>query len=1586
MIDSINAGFCLDSAVFDDAPKASFKLTSQEDVPLDILHVELKADGRLTPGTHALMLSDRAVKIEVPEDASLALTLRCIDDENHRLLLDRISLDFSSPIRIVNIITTLDELSALVVSGDRKKSKSSDFWGRAGAILSRRAEELKNTDTIKKAESFFKENATPVLGRIADTKGWKKFIEVAGKTGEKAAEVSPVAIEKSKEFLSRVLELGEEAIDRVFDGLCVSKIEIEARDDKTNASLALFFTGEIVVGEKRRFPMDAVEIPELFMSRFGADLRNLLAQFCVTSEQGTSLSRTFLGMINNVSGACESDFVLSPASLVMTSRGNRTSSLNISAHRCCHASVSFDIKQDDGTISFDSHVAVKNDDKQTVSCRLVMNSIIDKLVACGENLAVPSWNVSLIGHGDDITGRVEIDDNSMTYPDAVDVTTHDPRLIYDVRFPLLLEPVTVSGSFDFGISAQKQTLYLHEAQLEAAGKFAWNKDVDLDIVATHTTFEKLDGDFSLNFEKNKNGRISAILSSELGFAFDTHTQVTPVPEFHLNDSVLHLEAAGRVNARICSEIETENVSSVRVELGRTSACAHVDKLQISRDPIVIVSNGPACLDCRLNKAAISDDGLDECSLNLAWQFCDPMTLQMGKAKTQILDDELLAGHLTATASKQGYIRFSDGDGFYDDEFFNALLYPEHGKAKLASLFNHQPLFDYVDRVVSDLTPEIGPVPSRVLARVRKWLDRCRECGIPVDLHHAISMPYLAKMIDLFLYDRLDEADDIQAILDSAVKANGIDRYKTQALIDNAFPDFDLSKMASVIRLADMIVRGAPYQTPPVTEKQALCDEFSHELRLLPSANQIYDLDEVSPDDFKKIYRYGGPCLIDNEAVRARIYKYAAGFTVEQLEWILNNHGSRFTGIQQARLQHLVAVKRRILKQEPKEGSFFIQDFNIDHFLQSLLEAEEQCLPSLSCLDGCLDDFTERCTSNEIIECFASWMTPEDVSRLLCASIMSRVSSQIVQLNLAELLEYMVRRGRVFSLAVWFEAGAGVDRILASLMMSFLAKDQGMLREPVDRVKVLSDLLGIEVPNRADFIPGGRFASGSYFEKLLDIARIINASSEMVLYQAAKLRMRSARIADDEFVNEETPKRPAFKPCFPDDDELAEITRALEKADALGKSAIEAIKNDALDAPEIKKAQKAYAYAVRLASAVWNKFPDVFEKTVFKAFYARIYESFLVHTLVQNLREDVDEVRRWFEVRSGIPAADIETLPIRDLLPAVAEVLYYREDDRAARLRDPLSWIDLRPEPGPVDLTILFAPGVITEGAVGAELRNAFDRLAQKFDVRLVRSDTGNIKSLDYNAEILKNEIQKINSPFMLCGYSQGCANMMDAEAGLYASNPSMRACLDNLVARHFVFSAFNGSPQSNIWADIFCNFLVEGEKILKSFAALVSFQLSDIIFGIMMKLLDSPMLTMALASLQSLNHFGLEHLYRDAQYMPSVISTEVQGVITKFIPENLDYFTHHFNTLANIPNDSQIGMDCSHGYCVYNRNPSVDILRRESIPSCTLNAHHWSPLYDEVAFVETQRDVRDAVYHAPKDIHVLPAVEALILFGRLKRR
>jgi hypothetical protein len=330
---------------------------------------------------------------------------------------------------------------------------------------------------------------------------------------------------------------------------------------------------------------------------------------------------------------------------------------------------------------------------------------------------------------------------------------------------------------------------------------------------------------------------------------------------------------------------------------------------------------------------------------------------------------------------------------------------------------------------------------------------------------------------------------------------------------------------------------------------------------------------------------------------------------------------------------------------------------------------------------------------------------------------------------------------------------------------------------------------------------------------------------------------------------------------------------------------------------------------------------------------------------------------------------------------VVQNLYAEDADVAGIPQDPLVWFTPRAPKTPVNFTIVAAMGIITDGAHGYELETVFQRLQRDYGIQFVRTDTGLVKSLEFNAQRIVSALKTVTTPYAIVGYSQGCANMMFTESQLYTGTPEQQHLLDNLVSRNFICSAFNGSVHAVCGTEKYKLSLIEGENIIKNLSISISKPMAGLGLAFLMRTLDTPAINMSMNSFESLAHYGLQSLSRDAQYKSGVVSYEIQGIAKTHVPDALVFMKNHFQRQFDMPNDSQVGADCAHAYPVYNHNDSVDLLYREAVPAKPLDIHHWSPLVEEVSLAQTERDYQDFDYRGPKSIFLTPWAESLILFG-----
>eukprot|EP00547_Thalassionema_nitzschioides_P004710 CAMPEP_0194221614 /NCGR_PEP_ID=MMETSP0156-20130528/30974_1 /TAXON_ID=33649 /ORGANISM="Thalassionema nitzschioides, Strain L26-B" /LENGTH=2052 /DNA_ID=CAMNT_0038952077 /DNA_START=235 /DNA_END=6393 /DNA_ORIENTATION=+ len=347
-----------------------------------------------------------------------------------------------------------------------------------------------------------------------------------------------------------------------------------------------------------------------------------------------------------------------------------------------------------------------------------------------------------------------------------------------------------------------------------------------------------------------------------------------------------------------------------------------------------------------------------------------------------------------------------------------------------------------------------------------------------------------------------------------------------------------------------------------------------------------------------------------------------------------------------------------------------------------------------------------------------------------------------------------------------------------------------------------------------------------------------------------------------------------------------------------------------------------------------------------------------------------------------------------LIDAIIDAIVYRVQDREKLKNDPLVRLLIPNPPGKYDFAIVSAMGVITEGERGMELNDSFQRVKELRGVELVRSDTGTARSVEYNAMKIIEAIESVadmGKPYGLLGYSQGCANALMAESLLLSGSPKQRAYLTGprtrLVCRHLMFSAANGSthgPAADVKAQrliVMCEefFKYQQGYFSRAFASFVLQQLTNF--------MDSAPFQKGMGGAQSFLPDGCRAFWREAQHLPHIPTCTMRGVLENHtLPESLEMISHLLTKQSGSAlHDSQVHVYDAVGYPVYCVNRNGRLLKNCAVGNSAIQrTHHWSPLSEEVEFVETKRDQLQGSFECAKDRHVFPWIDVNARFGFIK--
>ena len=1151
------------------------------------------------------------------------------------------------------------------------------------------------------------------------------------------------------------------------------------------------------------------------------------------------------------------------------------------------------------------------------------------------------------------------------HPGAITVHVDDDHICGELDTRINLEPLPIHGNVEWGIEAVTHQIHIHTFDLNAAGSMSVSSDSTVELSRIHFAFDELRGNFKLNATRKIDEDIKVELDIHIVNNIHAVIDAIQIPELKLNDPTATLKSSGEIDVRLNLSLDQNNESLSVIRINGSTGHIFCNTIDFNWSHLHLSAQHPIDVDISVNHASHTITGLSDCALGISWQCQVAPQLSNGETSVSAIPQELVGriNDIDVCMSDNGVLHFEHGSGFYDARFFNAIIIPETEKAKLLEIMDYAPLGTYLNDLASVIVYPQIPGAKKLFDRLVQWRKQCRERGI-FGTTKLIPPENSSLAGSLLLFGDDRAAEELLPTARRIMAADGIDRYKIEELIDRAFPDAHFDNAGRILKWLNKILSPIPFPPPEVTHSPALSDDprYIDQIKGLPTANHLYEGDW------------------SDGSLAERCYRLATGFTPEQIEWVITNRDKDFDDEQIDRLRKLLDIKRKILNFEPREGTFIIQDYNIFVFLDALFEIENECLAQNPDI---LDD--------SVASCFRTWLSPADTARLISAGISSRFHGLFVQLNQEILLNYLIKRGTTYARAVFCEMGQHNVRTLSALLMSYLAQDQSMLRNPVNRAEVLSTLLGIQIPVIARFAPFQSQSNESYIKALFDAASQIFSFNGA--YHAAVLRMHARR--DETADAPSTPDTPkTHHPGFEPTDEFRLLEASLQKlvADAdrataplVCKSLNEDADPDSLDNAQIEAATARWNEVIQNARLFIEKYPAAVETTTLKSLMSRLHEALRVASVLDDLEQDNDEVRAWLAHRCcNDDIEQISKFGRSERLRAVVQNLYAEDVDVAGIPEDPLVWFTPRAPKTPVNFTIVAAMGIITDGAHGCELESTFQRLQRDYGIQYVRTDTGLVKSLEFNAQRIVAALKTVTTPFAIVGYSQGCANMMFTESQLYTGTPEQRHLLDNLVSRNFICSAFNGSVHAVCGTEKYKLSLIEGENIIKNLSISISKPMAGLGLALLMRTLDTPAINMSMNSFESLAHYGLQSLSRDAQYKSGVVSYEIQGIAKTHVPDALVFMKNHFQRQFDTPNDSQVGADCAHAYPVYNHNDSVDLLYREAVPAKPLDIHHWSPLVEEISLAQTERDYQDFDYRGPKSIFLTPWAESLILFGLVR--
>jgi hypothetical protein len=649
-------------------------------------------------------------------------------------------------------------------------------------------------------------------------------------------------------------------------------------------------------------------------------------------------------------------------------------------------------------------------------------------------------------------------------------------------------------------------------------------------------------------------------------------------------------------------------------------------------------------------------------------------------------------------------------------------------------------------------------------------------------------------------------------------------------------------------------------------------------------------------------------------------------------------------------------------------------------------------------------------------------------------------------------------------------GQGSLRGLTSALLALLDLDQNSFTSfhRLDMHALLESWInGIKIPRREDFLAGGRWARQSYYGAIFNVAKNILDDAEIYLaFKGHLQRVRhhfetepapssreAAIVPQPEAVGIDIDDSSVFKSEDPQDSKFLSVLQSakikIAEADRLGGLALAMLLDSTRTVdthPTILTAKRAYLDAFDACKSLLKLDKYAFYADWFKQFYLRNYDALMVKSIYDNVMDGTDDVRQWCAKLSlGIPKkTDEDKNPFiwqvlsmgsemvgkidesydrsifmhpqqssqKKILDSIIDILFYNEDEKVRIRNDPIVRLLIPIPEGRLNFTIVTAMGVITDGKRGLELADTFRRLERKHGIKTIRADTGIARSLEYNANKIEEAIEaavKLNKPYGLLGYSQGCANSLAAESLLYSGSPLQQNLIRLFKCRQLLFSAANGSTHGPSTEAKIHRLIVMGEEFFKYQQGYFSKSFISFVLESMTNILDSSAFQKFLCGgggkfeygcnsstkymiqftdflhsvIGTFLHEGCRAFWREAQHLPHVPTCVIRGVLEPHTtPESLEMIANFLTKQSGSPlHDSQVHVYDAVGHPVYTQNRNGKILRLCDMGGAVQRTHHWSPLSSEVEFVRTKRDIDQGSFICAKDRHVIPWVEVNARFG-----
>lgn len=1040
-------------------------------------------------------------------------------------------------------------------------------------------------------------------------------------------------------------------------------------------------------------------------------------------------------------------------------------------------------------------------------------------------------------------------------------------------------------------------------------------------------------------------------------AIELNTEIRAVPELNLVPGTLTIAASAIVKSDFGASVRLGGKGHEMSVTPRGGAVVELEQWRVESVDRCIRSAAPITAKATVRQGTISTRDEGDFTVDLCWTSASSQVLveTEGQSVSHRLPSALVRGTQTIHLSPSGRLNIAPGRrSFVRPEIWNALMYPATQAGALLDLLNDDAFIEDSLTSIAELVDLFNDTLGARFFAIRDMVlsirNHLKDLGVrkPGDI---FDEHVVARLFSRILVNDDSLVAETLPIIHSVNRGKGLDTKTARLLVLRHRPDigadYETNWILQLVEIATTPVGVNPLpsrcEVPPLVD----VPEIAARLKRIPSAATIYD--------------WVSRPVIDPSHV-ARIVELAPMMYIDQINHIISM-------IEKSGLEGPLAELKFILSAKKAVSRACGGDEMLNLYL----------IPRASVLAGFIGDLTGPIPDVDpdggagVPE---SILGPKDVAAVLEVNLAAAWQGVQHQLNNRMILELLRRRDGNFLLAVMSELSHDVSLNLAINLMAFFRQDQGRMRTPVDTEALFEEKTGLVVPRFEDFLAGGLRSRESYFAELHKLALVLIERGD--IYRATRMKLREA-------VPARKRSRTAGKGV---NASSAAARQSILAADALASRL-------GVTPSSVRKLSAAYQDAFDACAAHLRDDPHAFHADWFKSFWRRSEEAVRVAVCVRGHHRGDEHVREWLAqfdrtgagkrfAQGGANGFD----DTQALVDAFIDTLWFDPADRQAIRVDPLVRLLMDVPAGEYDLTIVSGMGVITDGSHGMELEAAFRRLAKTRGIPVLRSPTGLMRDLEFNARAIINVVETVKGPWGYLGYSQGCTNGLRAEHMLMTGTPRSREIASRMVTRNLVLSAANGSVHAASGLAIGLRFLSEGEKFVKPYQSLYSREFAHILQRGTRGLLDSNQATAMISGAWSLTMQRTIELHRNGVFADNVPTSTIRASVTpERLPDGLQYvYGMHRRLMPDAETDSQVATPDEVGYSTRISNARADVLVACDIGSRPIHTHHWGPIYDEAIQLMTADDAASHRYENPMDVYVFPWIDTNIRFGLIRRK